>query len=129
MKNLILFILLFSTVNLAVAQKVKGSDTVLPLSQKLAEVFMKKNPGNRVTVTGGGSGIGISALVDGNTEIAMASRKIKFDERMKMQNAGKKVVEVILARVVLSVIENPKNKVTKLTREKMEDIFTGKIKN
>jgi len=67
--------------------------------------------------------------VDGNTEIAMASRKIKFDERMKMQNAGKKVVEVIIARDALSIIVNPQNKVSKLTREQIEGIFTGKIKN
>lgn len=129
MKNLLLLIVLFSMVEVSLAQKVKGSDTVLPLAQKLAEAYMKKNPGNRITVTGGGSGIGISALVDGNTEIAMASRKIKFDEKMKMQNAGKKVIEVIIARDALSIVVNPKNKVSKLTREQVEGIFTGKIKN
>lgn len=129
MKNIVILVMLLLSVEVSLAQKIKGSDTVLPLSQKVAEVFMKKFPGTMITVTGGGSGIGISSLVDGNTELAMASRKIKFDEKMKMQNAGKKVVEVIIARDALSIIVNPKNKVTNLTREQIEGIFTGKIKN
>src|SRR5690349_7372141 len=68
---------------------VKGSDTVLPLSQKEAENFMKQNKSQSVTVIGGGSGVGIAALMDGTTDIAMSSRSIKMDERMKMQDAGK----------------------------------------
>jgi phosphate transport system substrate-binding protein len=120
---------LTSLTTISVAQKVKGSDTVLPLSQKEAEVYMKKNPAVKIIVTGGGSGIGLSALVEGTTDIAMSSRKIKFDEKMKMQNGGKKVVEVVIAKDALSVVVNPKNKVTKLTREQLEGIFTGKIKN
>lgn len=111
------------------AQKIKGSDTVLPLSQKLAELYMKSNSSTKLTVTGGGSGIGLSALIDGTTDIAMSSRKIKFDEKVKIQNAGKTSKEVIIARDALSVVVNPKNKVTKLTREQLEAIFTGKIKN
>lgn len=69
------------------AQKlvIKGSDTVLPLSQKEAEVYMKKNAGKSITVVGGGSGVGLAALIDNSTDIAMASRKMKMDEKMKMQ--------------------------------------------
>ncbi|MBP7209894.1 MAG: substrate-binding domain-containing protein [Paludibacteraceae bacterium] len=81
------------SVNGLMAQKMKGSDTVLPLAQKQAEAFMKKNPSARVTVTGGGTGVGILALMDGNTDIAMASRKIKFDERMKLQVERSCIVE------------------------------------
>jgi len=77
------------------AQKIKGSDTVLPLAQKLAENYMKSNSGSKITVTGGGSGIGLSALVEGSTDIAMSSRKMKFDEKVKIQNAGKSSKEVI----------------------------------
>lgn len=117
------------SVNGLMAQKMKGSDTVLPLAQKQAEAFMKKNPSARVTVTGGGTGVGILALMDGNTDIAMASRKIKFDERMKLQSAGQSVVEKIIAYDALAVIVNPSNPVSKLTREQLEGIFTGKIKN
>lgn len=115
--------------NVAVAQKMKGSDTVLPLAQKEAENFLKKNKGASVTVTGGGSGVGISALMDNSTEIAMASRKIKFEEKMKLQEAGKAVVEKVIAYDALAVIVNPANPVSQLTREQLEGIFTGKITN
>lgn len=110
------------------AQKLKGSDTLLPLIQKEAENYMKKGKG-KVTVTGGGSGVGISALAEGSTDIAMASRKIKFDEKMKLQGLKKTPVEKIIAYDALAVVVNPKNKVSKLTRQQLEDIFTGKIKN
>lgn len=113
------------------AQKIviKGSDTVLPLAQKEAEVFMKKNAGKSVTIIGGGSGVGISALLENSTDVAMSSRKIKMDERMKMQDAGRAYKEVIIANDALSVVVNPANKVSKLTRDQLEGIFTGKIKN
>ncbi|MDL2311474.1 PstS family phosphate ABC transporter substrate-binding protein [Bacteroidales bacterium OttesenSCG-928-B11] len=111
------------------AQKIKGSDTMLPLSQKEAEAFMKKNPSKTVTVTGGGSGVGISALMEGTTDLAQLSRKIKFDEKKKLQEKGKTVKEVTVAYDALAVIVHPTNKVTNLTREQLEGIFTGKIKN
>jgi len=114
-----------SVVNL----KIKGSDTVLPLSQKEAETFMKKNKTAKITVTGGGSGVGIAAFLDGSTDIAMASRKIKMSEKMKLQDAGKAYKEVTIAFDALSVVVNPANKVSQLTREQLEGIFTGKIKN
>ena len=79
------------------AQKIKGSDTCLPLTQTEAENFMNKNKAAKITVTGGGSGVGISALMEGTTDIAMASRKMKFDERMKLQEAGKKTKEEVIA--------------------------------
>jgi len=110
------------------AQKVKGSDTVLPLSQQEAESF-KKAKGGDVTVTGGGSGVGLSALVEGTTDIAQSSRKIKFEEKQKIQDKGDKVVEKIIAYDALAVIIHPSNKVDKLTREQLEDIFTGKVTN
>ena len=113
----------------AQAQRIKGSDTMLPLSQKAAESFMKTNSSQTVTVTGGGSGVGISALIEGTTELAQLSRKIKFDEKQKLQEAGKSVKEVIAAYDALAVVVHPSNKVTNLTREQLEGIFTGKIKN
>lgn len=113
----------------AYAQKVKGSDTVLPLAQKEAEVFMKKNSDAMVTVTGGGSGVGIAALESNNTDIAMASRKIKIDEQLKIKSSGKTLVEQVIAWDALAVIINPNNKVSQLTREQLEGIFTGKITN
>ncbi|MBP6334054.1 MAG: phosphate ABC transporter substrate-binding protein [Bacteroidia bacterium] len=113
------------------AQKlvIKGSDTVLPLSQKEAESYMKANSGSGITVIGGGSGVGVAALMDGTTDIAMSSRKLKMDERLKLQDAGKAYREVIVANDALSIIVHPGNKVSQLTREQVEAIYTGKIKN
>jgi phosphate transport system substrate-binding protein len=111
------------------AQKIKGSDTVLPLSQQEAESYMKSNSAASVTVTGGGSGVGISALLEGSTDIAQASRRIKFDEKQKLQVSGRSVKEVIIAYDALAVVVHPSNPVTNLTREQLEGIFTGRITN
>ncbi len=109
--------------------KVKGSDTVLPLSQKEAETYMKANKDAKITVIGGGSGVGIAALLDGTTDIAMASRKMKLSEKQKLIDGGKSPKEVTICYDALSVIVNPGNKVSQLTREQLEGIFTGKITN
>jgi phosphate transport system substrate-binding protein len=108
---------------------IKGSDTVLPLSQKAAEQFMTDHPLETVTVTGGGSGVGISALLENTTDLAQSSRKIKFDEEQKLEDAGKRAIEVIVAYDALAVIIHPSNKINKLTREQLEGIFTGAITN
>jgi len=130
MKSIILTLAIAASTSAAVfAQTIKGSDTCLPLSQKVAEMYMKTNPKASVTVTGGGSGVGISALIEGTTDIAQSSRKIKFDERQKMQQGGKTAKEVIAAYDALAIVVHPQNKVTNLTREQLEGIFTGKIKN
>ena len=130
-KSILLIASVVMTVQMSNAQKivVKGSDTVLPLAQKEAETFMKTNNGVSVTVVGGGSGVGLAALVDGTTDIAMSSRKIKMDERMKLQDAGKSVKEVIISNDALAVVVNDQNKISQLTREQLEDIYTGKITN
>lgn len=120
---------LFTAVCSANAQRIKGSDTVLPLSQKEAENYMNENKNGSVTVTGGGTGVGFSALLNGTTDIAQASRKIKFDEREKLKLQGKEVKEVTIAYDALSVVVNPANPVNNLTREQLEGIFTGKITN
>ena len=112
-----------------VVAKIKGSDTCLPLSQKFAEVYSQKNKGSGISVLGGGSGVGIEALLSSTTDIAQSSRKMKLDEKMKLQKAGKKVKEVIIAYDALAVVVHPANPVSKLTREQLEGIFTGKITN
>jgi phosphate transport system substrate-binding protein len=111
------------------SQTIKGSDTALPLTQKEAEEFLKTNKSAKITVTGGGSGVGISALLDGTTDIAISSRKIKFDEKQKLSESNKAVKEVTIAYDALAVIVNPANKVSQLTREQLEGIYTGKIRN
>ena len=130
MKKIVLTaVILLATATASHGQKIKGSDTVLPLSQQEAESFMRVNPAASVTVTGGGSGVGISALLEGTTDIAQSSRKMKFDERQKLQAQGKTVREVIVAYDALAIIVHPQNQVTNLTREQLEGIFTGRITN
>jgi len=129
MKKLILSVMMLCALTPSFyAQKIKGSDTVLPLAQKEAEQFMK-NSKRSVTVTGGGSGVGIAALIQGTTEIGMASRSMKIDEKIKFQQKGKTLVTKIIAYDALAVVVNPSNKVSKLTRVQLEGIFTGKITN
>ena len=111
----------------ASAQRIKGSDTVLPVAQQTAERFMNQHPDTRVTVTGGGSGVGISALLDNTTDIAMASRPIKFSEKMKIKSAGEDVAEIVVAYDALAVVAHPSNPVKQLTRQQLEDIFRGII--
>lgn len=113
----------------ASAQKIKGSDTVLPVSQEAAEQYMKAHAGATVTVTGGGSGVGISSLLDGTTDIAMASRSVKFGERIKLKKGGKQLVETVVAYDALAVVVNPHNPISNLTREQLEGIYRGKLTN
>jgi len=109
--------------------KVKGSDTCLPLTQKEAEDYMKSNSNMSISVVGGGSGVGLQALVEGTTDIAMSSRAMKMTEKMKLQDAKKDFKEVIIAYDALAVVVNPSNKVSQLTKEQLTDIFTGTVKN
>lgn len=122
-------ILLIGTSAFAQKISIKGSDTVLPLAQKEAETYMASHKSASISVTGGGSGVGIAALLDGTTDIAMASRALKMEEKMKLKAAGKDYVESTIGWDALAVIVNPSNKVGKLTRQQLEDIFTGKITN
>lgn len=128
-KTFFLFILVLTAIGKLQAQRIKGSDTVLPIAQQTAEYFMNQNPAAQVTVTGGGTGVGLSALLDGTTDIAMASRKIKFSEKMKAKAAGKDLEEVVIAYDALAVIVHPSNPIQRLTRQQLEDIFRGKITN
>lgn len=129
LKKIALLLAVLGLTAAACAQKLKGSDTLLPLAQKAAENYSEKNPSAHVTVTGGGSGVGLSSLREGTTDIAMASRRIKFDERVRMQQAGRPVEELTVAFDALAVIVHPSNPVSRLTREQLEGIFRGKITN
>ncbi|MGA9638594.1 phosphate ABC transporter substrate-binding protein [Flavobacterium sp.] len=112
-----------------VSVTIKGSDTVLPLAQKEAEELMKNDANISVTVVGGGSGVGLTALIDGTTDIAMASRDLKTDEKLKFVETKTEIEKVIIAFDALAVIVNPANKVSQLTREQLEKIYIGEIKN
>ncbi len=109
--------------------QIKGSDTIVNLSQAWAEEFMTANPRVSLAVTGGGSGTGIAALINGTTDIANSSRKIKKKELDDAQKAGYYPEEFKVAVDALAVIVNPANPVKELTIDQLSGIFTGKITN
>ncbi|MBK8945809.1 MAG: phosphate ABC transporter substrate-binding protein [Ignavibacteriae bacterium] len=108
---------------------VKGSDTMVNLSQKWAENYMKKNPNASIQVTGGGSGTGIAALLNGTMDIANSSRELKEKEYelAKTKNISPKEFKVALDGI--AVIVNPTNTINELTMTQILEIFTGKITN
>ena len=109
---------------------VKGSDTMVILSKKWAEVFMRKNPEIFVQVTGGGSGCGIAALINGSTMIANSSRPIEQEELEKLKNKYKQNgFQIACAKDGLSVFLNKGNTVDELTIAQLSDIFSGAITN
>lgn len=89
----------------------KGSDTIVNLALAWAEAYQVDHPKVRISVTGGGSGTGIAALVNGTVDIANASRKIKDEETAEAQTNGVTPVEHIIARDAIAVIVNPNNPV------------------
>ncbi|AKB19364.1 MULTISPECIES: PstS family phosphate ABC transporter substrate-binding protein [unclassified Methanosarcina] len=107
----------------------KGSDTVLPLAQAEAEEFMIAYPDKSVTVTGGGSGVGIAALIDGEVDIATVSREMKADEIEAAKANGINPVEHTIAIDGISVIVNPENPVSELTFDQLRGIYNGSISN
>lgn len=131
MRNIIIMsvaLLMIAGIALAGDQLVvTGSTTVLPIAQACAEDFMDNNPNTDVTVRGGGSGVGIAALLDKQCDIAMASRDIKSSEVDAARGKGIEPVEHVVAFDALAIVVHPKNKVTNLTIEQVKDIFTGKI--
>lgn len=109
---------------------VKGSDTLVILAQKWAEVYMGKKPGQKIQVTGGGSGTGFAALQNQSTDLCNASRKIKAKEIEACVKAfGKRPTEYKVAVDGLSVYVSADNTVKELSLEQLELIFTGKLKN
>ncbi len=109
---------------------VKGSDTMVILTQRLAEEYMKTHPGEVVQVNGGGSGTGIAALINGSADMAMASRPMKDDEKQKAAaSRGSEVKEHPIALDGLGVFVNNTNAVQHLTIAQIRDIFQGKTKN
>ena len=109
---------------------VKGSDTLVILAQKWAEVYMAKNPDTKIQVTGGGTGTGFAAMQNQTTDLCNASRKIKAKEIETCIKAfGKRPTEYKVCLDGLSVYVHADNPVKELTVAQLEGIFTGKVKN
>jgi phosphate transport system substrate-binding protein len=109
--------------------KIKGSDTELSLVSAFAEAFMKKNPNVSISVTGGGSGTGIAALLNGQIQVANASRVMKGKEIAQAKKKGIEPTWVIIATDGVAVIVHKDNKVQKLTVAEIAAIFKGEITN
>jgi phosphate transport system substrate-binding protein len=109
---------------------VKGSDTMVILGQRWAEEYMKKNPATSIQVTGGGSGTGISALINGTTDVCQASRAMKPTEKEKLRERySSPGVEIPVAKDGLSVYVHSSNPLNELTMDQVKQIFTGKVQN
>jgi len=109
---------------------VKGSDTLVILAQKWAEVYMGKNAGTKIQVTGGGTGTGFAALQNQTTDLCDASRKIKAKEIEACIKAfGKRPTEYKVAIDGLSVFVSADNPLKEISVPQLESIFTGKTRN
>jgi phosphate transport system substrate-binding protein len=108
---------------------IKGSTTVLPIAQKVAEAYMKEHPDVKITISGGGSGNGIKALIDGSTDIADSSRFIKEKEVKLAVERGAYPVPFAVAYDCIVPVVHPSNPVTDISMEQLKDIYMGKVKN
>jgi len=107
----------------------KGSDTLVNLALAWAETYMSWHPRARISVTGGGSGTGIAAMINGTVDIANASRALKPEEIASAEANGITPVEFTVARDAIAVVVHPSNPVDRLTLQLVSDIYTGKITN
>ena len=107
----------------------RGSDTLVNLALAWAEAYVKVVPQVEISVSGGGSGIGITALINNTVDIANASRAMTAVEIQEAKKNGVNPVQFIVARDAIGVIVNPSNPVSHLTLQQVSDIFSGKINN
>jgi phosphate transport system substrate-binding protein len=108
---------------------IKGSTTVLPIAQKVAEAYMKANPDVRISISGGGSGNGIKALIDGMTDIADSSRFIKDKEVKQAVANGQYPVPFAVAYDCIVPVVHPSNSVGNISMDQLKAIYQGQITN
>ncbi|PIO47598.1 MAG: phosphate-binding protein [[Chlorobium] sp. 445] len=109
---------------------VRGSDTMVALGQKWAEVYMNKFPEETVQVNGGGSGTGIAALINRTADICQSSRPMKASEHKKIREKfGRDVIEIPVAKDGIVIYVHESNPVAKLSISQIRKIYTGKIQN
>ena len=106
-----------------------GSDTMVNLALAWAEEYQTLNPNVRISVTGGGSGTGITALINQSTDIANASRAIKSEEIDSAKANGVEPIQFTVSRDAIAIIVNPNNPIERLTMQEISDIYSGKINN
>jgi phosphate transport system substrate-binding protein len=108
---------------------IKGSTTVLPIAQKVAEAYMKVHRDVKISISGGGSGNGMKALIDGSTDIADSSRFIKPKEVKLAVEKGRYPVPFAVAYDCIVPVVHPSNPVSNLSMEQLKAIYKGEIKN
>jgi phosphate transport system substrate-binding protein len=107
----------------------KGSDTMVNLALAWAEAYEAAHPETRLSVTGGGSGTGIAALINGTVTIANASRAIKEEERQQAEANGIEPVEFVVAKDAIAIVVNPANLVSQLSLPQLSAIYSGQVTN
>lgn len=119
----------FSNESKYVAIKVRGSDSEVNLVQAIAESYMDQDSLVSVGVTGGGSGAGIAALINGKTDLANSSREITDEELFYARQRGVEPYAIIFAQDALAIVVNENNGVDSLTLNQLSDIYRGAVKN
>lgn len=112
----------------AQAVTIKGSDTMVHVVSTWAEAFMKARPGTEVSVTGGGSGTGIAALINGTTDIAMSSRDMKAEEQQLAGQRGARIERIVVGLDGIAIVVHPDNPVTALTLDQLRQVWNGTLK-
>lgn len=108
---------------------IQGSDTEVQVVSALVEAFSQAHPDAQISVAGGGSAVGIAALINGETDIANSSRQMKETELQSARDRGFNPVEFILARDGLSIIVHPSNPVRTLSMQQLAALYSGKVTN
>lgn len=108
---------------------VKGSDTLVRLGQRWAEEYMKKHPGVVVQVSGGGTGTGIAALLNGSTDVCEASRDMEKKEYALAEQKGIKPTRYSVALDGIAIFVHKDNPIKFVTLAQLKDIYTGKVTN
>jgi phosphate transport system substrate-binding protein len=126
-----LFLVLFSSASFAHSQtiKIKGSDTLLPLAERWAQIYGKRKPDVHLAVSGGGSSVGISALLKGEIDIAESSRPVNDSEKEQFKKEGKTLIDLVVATDAVEILVNSTNPVSALSMAQVRGIFTGSITN
>src|SRR5690554_2802685 len=127
--GVVIFQSCFPDENKYVAIKVRGSDSEVNLVQALAENFMDQDSLVSVGVTGGGSGSGIAALINGKTDLANSSRDISEEELEYARKAGVNPFSIVFAQDALAIITHKDNPVESLSLEELSAIYSGKTNN
>jgi phosphate transport system substrate-binding protein len=107
----------------------KGSDTMVNLALAWAEAYEPVVPSVTVSVTGGGSGTGIAALLNRTVDLANASRPISAEERAAAEARGVTPVEYVVARDAIAIIVHPNNPVDMLSLPQLSAMYSGQVTN